>query len=843
MKQLVAALLCSLLLSSLVVAQQPPRPPALRAVKPAAPAPAAAKPGAVAPNAPPDAPPENAPAAETPAAGAEATEPAEQDHRRIYEYDPFDQVVLKDPKGAVVKIQLLPSRKPIVGKGPQDKLIVRLYDDFETEYEILWKDIERVDLFEQMILAEAARLLGEKNFDAAFDYLRYLRKNYPTMPELEPLIQEFLLAEADEALAANDLERCFALLSELDARGQGNPKLPDAFGRVVDRLIGDRVKEGQPELARGILARFSVRFGGHPVAEKWRQTFEGRASKLAAEALASLSAGDTRQALSQALAAVEIWPQAPAAREAMEKVHAAYPLVAIGVLEPWRRDADPLVDGASRRVRRLIHRPLFELDGVGAEGGRYGCPWGEANRTDLGLGIALRLRSDVHWSDGSALTSFQLARHLLGLADRRDPLYNAELSQLLAGVDATDATHLQLRFRRAHVLPEALLDGMLTRRDGAQGVQTGPLVVKQRAAEELTLAMLPGVAQTGPHEIVERTFTKGASAIDALLRGEIAALAEINPWDVQLLAGRSDITVAAYAWPTVHCLVPNVARPLGGNRTFRRALAYVINRESILRQYLLRGREDPSSMVVSGPFVRGTSFDDARGYANNDQIAPRASDPQLALTLASVGILQAYPPAPAEETTAAAPAGDTSLPDAAAAQDAPAEPGAPGNKPSGPKPKLVLVYPPTEVARTACNAMVRYLQLLGVNVELRELEPQGELPDDWDFRYCELAAWEPVVDAVRLFGPGGVAAGVSPYMELALRELSLAEDWSTARRLLLEIHRRIHDDVAIVPLWQLTNHCAWHKRLQGIGEQPVTLYQHVESWQVAPWYPPDVEVF
>ena len=46
------------------------------------------------------------------------------------------------------------------------------------------------------------------------------------------------------------------------------------------------------------------------------------------------------------------------------------------------------------------------------------------------------------------------------------------------------------------------------------------------------------------------------------------------------------------------------------------------------------------------------------------------------------------------------------------------------------------------------------------------------------------------------------------------------------------IHQLAHSEVAVVPLWQLTDFYAYWQRLSGVGPRPLTLYQHVESWKV-----------
>jgi ABC-type transport system substrate-binding protein len=72
---------------------------------------------------------------------------------------------------------------------------------------------------------------------------------------------------------------------------------------------------------------------------------------------------------------------------------------------------------------------------------------------------------------------------------------------------------------------------------------------------------------------------------------------------------------------------------------------------------------------------------------------------------------------------------------------------------------------------------------------------------------------------------------------LALKQLEGASDWPKIRDLLRGLHRIVHDDVAVVPLWQLLDFYAYRKNVKGIGEKPFTLYQNLEQWQPPFSYP------
>ncbi|MDI9444491.1 MAG: hypothetical protein QM844_10025, partial [Planctomycetota bacterium] len=161
-------------------------------------------------------------------------------------------------------------------------------------------------------------------------------------------------------------------------------------------------------------------------------------------------------------------------------------------------------------------------------------------------------------------------------------------------------------------------------------------------------------------------------------------------------------------------------------------------------------------------------------------------------------------------------------------------------EPAGDAPKTVLAYQASEAARLAVAEIRRQLKIVGIVLELRELGDAApeRIPADVDLLYAELAMWEPIVDAERLLGEGGLAGEASPYMRQALLRLRQSVDWPTVGRQLREIHRIAHAEASIIPLWQMTDHFAHTDRLEGIGPSPVTLYQDIENWQIRPPSPP-----
>ena len=133
-----------------------------------------------------------------------------------------------------------------------------------------------------------------------------------------------------------------------------------------------------------------------------------------------------------------------------------------------------------------------------------------------------------------------------------------------------------------------------------------------------------------------------------------------------------------------------------------------------------------------------------------------------------------------------------------------------------------------------------------------DVTPACNGPETWhdryDLVYVELAMWEPVVDARRLLGERGLLGRCDPYMTLALKRLEQpgeAEakrvEWSRVADELKRIHRLAHDEVTVIPLWEITDHFAYRRDVEGVvedGASPVVSpYQYVEKWRIPFRYP------
>ena len=767
-----------------------------------------------------------------PAAAARPPEP-ESPPPRIFEKPSYDIIRLKDGTDIEVEPLKLKDRKLPESPRPNDKLIVRMLEDPDTEYELAWKDIAEVKLYEHMVLAEAEALVAEQKFNEAYDYYIFLQRYYPKLEGLDRSLENYLYEDAKVWQVKEQYDQSLNLLNEIHRRNPQREGLERALSAAAGKLIEQKIATEDYAAARRLVKDLQGKFPQNTTAAEAAEQIADKARELLSRAKTHLDASRFQEATAAARQSMRIWPL-DETRKLWAEAHAKFPRVVVGVTLPGgRTEADPLADWAARRSARLFNRSLLEFQGYGPQGGVYQCPVGEVERLDLGLKLLFRLRSGIPWSKGSGvLTGHDVARRLLATAEPGHAGYRADWAELLASVAVPGVYEVEVELHRAHVHPDGMLQIILRpwdslAGDDRQAASIGPYVVNQATETEVSYLANQqyfAASSTQPKEIVERHYPKASQAIAALKSGDVAMLDRVLPWEVETLRAVDGLVVEPYAVPTIHCLLVNQQKPFLAKRSFRRALVYGIHREEILRSQLLRGASAADGQVVSGPFPRGESLDDPLGYGYNEEIAVRPWDPRLAMTLVGLARFEL--------------AADKSSAEKPAAKDGKAAEKPPTKADLPPVPKLILAHPPHDLARVACRSIQRQLGIIGVGIARKETRPESPAsPEgDWDLLYVELAMWEPVIDARRLLGPQGLVGRATPYMDLTLRQLERADDWKRARDKLLEVHRIAHDDVPLVPLWQITDHFAYQRGLQGVGSRPAMLYQHVESWQSPPWF-------
>jgi tetratricopeptide (TPR) repeat protein len=732
----------------------------------------------------------------------------------LYEQDPYDELTLDEANGsAVLKLEPveLPNRRLPANPRPADTIRVKLPDRPDEEFDVAWRNIAKLRLFEQIVLDRADELTAAGKLDEAFDHLQFVYDRDPRYPGLAAGLQGFLWRQARDAERSGKADEAALLLADLAARKADFPGLSESLARLFDERQARLIETGDYHAAREQLRTLGERFGPEvqAVAERRRGELIGLAKSAWTSARAHQQAGRLPEALADCDRALAIWPELAEARETATLVVAQYPRVAVAVDElPAPGVWNPLVVRGGTRAQRLERRQLFELTGSGAEGGDYQSPLVTTQYSEDRLRLLLTLKE----LGPTGPTSLDIARRLLSLADPRTPDYSPGWGAVLKRADVADLKQVSLTLA-PHVRPEAWLnvDVSAGPGDAADILLQGPYVAQVRDPSVVRFLQRTGGdhAAGQPAEVVERQYADTAAALSALRRGEVSAVARVTPSLLPKARSLPEVTVQPYALPTVHVLLPNLERPLLARRTFRRALLYAIDRKTILQQDILAGQEIAGSRVLDGPFPAGASFDDPLAYGFDSSLPVRPYDPRLALALSRVAL---YEMRAADKLA--------------------------GREETRELPELTLAHPADDLARAACRTIRAQWQAIGLKVRLVELEPNAPTTANgpYDLVYAELAVWEPVADAQRLFATGGLVRG-SSYVDLALRRLATAGGWNEVRSRLREIHRLVVDDATLLPLWQTVNHLAYHKSLTGIGERPLGLYDHVENWRTEPRLP------
>jgi tetratricopeptide (TPR) repeat protein len=768
--------------------------------------------------------------------GAAASEPP----ARLIDRPAFDRVTLDERSGGV-PIDVQPLALPD-GRVP-DPLptagALKLFrvNEPSVEYEVAWSDVAKIERFPDLVLAEARLAMAAAKWSDAFDGLSFLHRYYPEQPGLNAASQEYLWRDAGATFSSGKPEESLPALIALYELNPAFPRLPNAVQVLADSIVTRLLKEERYAAARAALDSLERTFPNLTLAgvQRWRARFAADATTQLAAAREAFAAGDFAAARSSAQRADAILPGVAGVGQLLAAIQRAAPEMRVGVLSLNAPDATGRLPAWEKvRDEALANPCLVDLVDFGAEGGIYRSRWGVCTTRDDGLETTLEL-SPAAVAQG--VTPASVALRLLHRADPTRGDFDADFASLLAGVELAEGRVVVVRWRRPHVSPQALLHIPLADADPAatgrlaafartrvdeNGRGNPPTVVyrRTRRAKEA-----PEVPQT----VVERLFDDDQAALSALAQGEIDVLDHLPPWLLETARQTPGVRVLAYRLPTVHALAPNPHRPLLQQREFRRALCYALDLEGIVRDMLLAGQPLPGFQPLSGPFPAGVALGDPAGYAYDVALAPRTYSPRLAAVLAGVARSAGEKPEPSETDAAPSPAG-SDAPPSPTGNDADQRQADPPQAPA-PSP-LTLAHSTDPVARLACQSLKRQLDGAGIPVQLVEIAANNVArAQECDLAYVELAIWEPVVDARRLLGPRGAAGSSTAFMGMALDQLSRSQNWNDARNQLKEIHRIARADLPVIPLWQTVNHLAVREWLQGVAEQPVSLYQDVDAWR------------
>ena len=722
---------------------------------------------------------------------------------------PFDIITLKkEEQGRSVRVNPIefPGRK--VPQSPKDtdrfRVTFPLFPD--RTYEIFWRDIERVILFEELVLQRANNLLEQKKFSEAFEHLDFLQKNYPQTQGLSKLRRDFLFRSATEMVGQRQLPHALGVLEEFQRmfpEDRDKESIRNAISNVSSKLIESYFAANDLATARAMIIRLEKDYKDPlPVVSKWKGKFMELAIGFRDTAIREREAGDYAKARQAALRMLAIEPDIEGGKQLLNELILAYPMIRVGVFQMSDRpDTASLADWPSCRYGQLISRPLFEFRNTGPEGGEYDFRYGKFQHSDDRTEFDLLIQNPG--KDGVP-DSLALSQAFLDRATVGNSAYAPAWASIVDRVSVFGPERLKLKLRRPHVLPQAFLQWEL-KKEGSQSFKSlYRLKSSEPGLRRFEWADSNPPAAYQPKEIQEILYSDPQKAIADLARGEIEMIDRLFPADAFQLRNVTSVITNQYALPIVHMLLPRSKNAYMDDREFRRALLYAINREGILNGEILGNTSSNVSRVISGPFPYGATDADPIAYAYNKSIENGPYDPQLAkvLMMLSISKLKILAEKRQEVFT--------------------------------PIPTLKLGVPDYESAKVAGQAIVQAWKLIDVPAELVVLQnmPAQNETSDVDFLYVSAAVWEPATDAERLFGIGGPAQSNNQFIVYALGQLNVARNWTEVRQGCHDLHSLVSSHLPILPLWQVNETFAYRREVLGIVKKPTGLYQDVQKWRL-----------
>lgn len=730
----------------------------------------------------------------------------------LIDRDPYDLLTVVSSKdGKPLRIRSL--NEPAFRAGAAERsghITVELADIPGRKFKIAWQGVVAYQPFPQLLVEEAKKNLSEKNFDLAFRYLQRLNDEYANYPGTERILEELLVQNALERFQAGALDEALGMLEEAKRKFPQKSGIDKSIESVGLRLVQKEIDDRQWQSARTLIQRFEKVYGDQfaDSIRKWRADLAQRAQQQIDRAQQQIAKQEYRAALEATNLALAIDPTIPAGKEQLEDLIRRYPQVRIATLAAG--DAMPphgTLTWSGRRNKRLLYRDLTEIIGYGPEGGEYISPFGSVIRPVDRFELSIVLRDRL-----TPLTGFDLSRQFQDPASQQDEIL-AELTPLIEKMAVREIRQVDLRLRSPHVRPESLLGFVPRKGDVSQfpippNGPYRPLPVNEDRQCFIPEGDSSLTANRPPSEIQLIPFQTTADAVLALETGDVHMVDRLDPATAVRLSAETpeDLVLDHYRAPTLHVLVPNLNNPHLKNRDFRRGLLYGINRQEILQSRLLGGKELDGCRLVSAPIPNGISPDDPVSYGYDLSITPRSYEPQMSIALQRLAEIKLREDAEASNQTVV------------------------------PLSKLVIGHPDSEVSRQTCLAIVQYYKRLGLVCELKTVSPEVTDPAavEVDLLYVEVQIAEPLVDVPRMFDRYIPLVHQTQYFQLALRQLGQSRSWQDVRERFWSLHRLAHDDLLILPLFQLQDYFVYRRSLGGVGYQPMTLFQQVERWDLAP---------
>ena len=713
--------------------------------------------------------------------------------------------------------------------------------------------IKSITLWEKMALEIARQLVKGRNFDDAEFLLSKLeefnaeweagsRRGLSQQIRVRRAV-DHAQETAKQRPSPEKLERELATLEALRVDAPDSLELAEAFESLAFPLAEKQYAEKKYAESLASLDRVQVMSPKSDKTQKLIERMQKDSTQLIARAEEALQQKRGKAAANFALEALQIRPQDSALRQRVHAVLIVHQVLKVACYEDAAAfdpfNARLLLE---RQLIPLLFDRLIEPDERGLQffkgplvetfqplpGFRKMANGGHAVEYEFAL------KPGLTYADGTPITAADVAGTLRGLQDPAAAAHDPELARLLIDVLVKDPFHFSL-LARQHPYPESCFTFpivpekstvRLPKRGDPQSRQpvgSGPFVIAANATidEPLRLEVNSRFrdAARGQPYIRELQFPryqrKGEGhAEEHLLQRRLHMISDPSPMQlVRLQNNAKEFQTRPMLANSVWVLAINHRRPALSNRDVRRAMLLAIDREAILKQWFAGGTNGAGASlghsVVTGPFPKHSN-------ANDPAIKVESAQPAAAKRLLSTAISSGQPPT------------------------------------------LSLKFPLRDLTiELAVNQIKRDLEDAGFQIHLDPKLPNDLLQEvgeahDFDLAYWRIDHDNILFNVASLFDPTAKAmepggANFSGYAPQKLTQLFVdlrSEQvgdriWQIQRK----IHRQLHDDVVMIPLWQLDSFVVYTNRLAGRSREgqkldlPVdraTVFRRVEDWFLEP---------
>ena len=675
------------------------------------------------------------------------------------------------------------------------------------EYRIPLKSIRQIVHHEDLMMQRMELLAKEGNIDVALEFLNWMLENVPDWPGLGEKRGTLLLADAKIRMDAGRLEDALVPLEELYSLDKGFPGVSEQIGNVLQTLATEAAGNEDYPQAHHHLERLRSLYPDNPQVAVISNGLEQRCIETLAKAEELYKAGKFDEAPALAEKAAVMWPKLKNLKSRHKPIVERYQRLHVGVVRlTGESSAYPIPVDAELREENLRRISLFTFDRMQGGTAQYRTRFfNEWEPMDLGRRMRFELKQNRQpWESQPLLDAPTVSQMLLDRTNPEHAEFDERLAGLIRSIEVHTPTEFTITFERVPSRIEAVFASIypptdLEEAEGGTGFKNvesdADRTVYRRA--RLEPAGLPAYHTA---EVVEHKYPSHDRVVQALLRGEISMAPNLPDWHVRRLqadeAVTKDFFILEYAVPTTHLILFHPDSPAGKSRELRRALAYSIDREKLLKDVILRDPTAKHGRLIESPFPRVS-------YGNSLQARPVVYDVSagLAMGVAAAGTID------------------------------------PMTKKI---PSLRMMAPPSLTERAAAQSMIRSWKRVGINVELVPDEEGAQAKYDLIYRVGILP--EPVVDwwPIVTLNPRANLLDLTKkpdWLRQQLMELDRTADWTRVIAQSQDLHRRLSIEAAYLPLFEVDNFLILRNKIRGFPARPMHCYDSVDRWAVEAWLP------